>query len=303
LPALNIATQPVILGIVELDTTTAAPSLTLDGVGTTSVFGPAYVTSSNTTVTTPLVQVGGGYNAASDYDAILAKQPKNMDALRARAAALLEAKSYARAANDYDRIIAAEPRNARAYYQRGVAYEQQNERDKALADYKQALVRDKNFADARTAIARVTPTPASRKPEPRVATTTKPDTKIVEEKAKPVEPPRQAAATVAVPIPAAAPAPEPSPTPPQEKSKTVEKPAPVAAREPKTAKRESAKEIQKQAQLKREFEAEQERERLRRKLAERKTAERRQTYYAPPQRYYRAGEQPSRRATFSDAFR
>jgi hypothetical protein len=69
LPALNIAPQPVVLGVVELDTTTAAPALTLDGVGTTAVFGPAYVTSSNTTVTTPLVQVGGGYNAASDYDA------------------------------------------------------------------------------------------------------------------------------------------------------------------------------------------------------------------------------------------
>jgi hypothetical protein len=55
--------------VVELDTTTAAPALTLDGVGTTAVFGPAYVTSSNTTVTTPLVQVGGGYNAPSDYDA------------------------------------------------------------------------------------------------------------------------------------------------------------------------------------------------------------------------------------------
>ena len=69
LPALNIANQPVVLGVVELDTTTVAPALTLDGVGTTAVFGTAYVTSSNTAVVTPLVQVGSGYNAPSDYDA------------------------------------------------------------------------------------------------------------------------------------------------------------------------------------------------------------------------------------------
>ena len=69
LPALNIANQPVVLGVVELDPTTVAPALTLDGVGTTAVFGTAYVTSSNTAVVTPLVQVGSGYNAPSDYDA------------------------------------------------------------------------------------------------------------------------------------------------------------------------------------------------------------------------------------------
>jgi hypothetical protein len=69
LPALNIAGQPVVLGVVELDTSTAAPALTLDGVGTTTVFGTAYVDTTNTAVTTPLVQVGSGYNAPSDYDA------------------------------------------------------------------------------------------------------------------------------------------------------------------------------------------------------------------------------------------
>ncbi len=68
-PALNVAGQPVVLGVVELDTSVAAPALTLDGVGTTSVFGTAYVDTSNAAVGTAFVQVGGGYNAPSDYDA------------------------------------------------------------------------------------------------------------------------------------------------------------------------------------------------------------------------------------------
>ncbi len=55
---------------------------------------------------------------------MLAKQPKNVNVLQARAAALMQAKSYAKAAENYDRLIALEPKNARAFYQRGLAYEQ-----------------------------------------------------------------------------------------------------------------------------------------------------------------------------------
>jgi hypothetical protein len=69
LPALNVAPQPVVLGVVELDTTTIQPALTLDGISTLAVFGTPYLQTSGTSVPTQSVQIGGGYNAPSDYDA------------------------------------------------------------------------------------------------------------------------------------------------------------------------------------------------------------------------------------------
>ncbi len=86
--------------------------------------------------------------AIADYDAILAREAANAAALRARVALLMDSKNYARAAEDYDRLIQLDPRNAQTYYLRGLAREQNNERDKAVADYKLALARDRNMADA-----------------------------------------------------------------------------------------------------------------------------------------------------------
>jgi hypothetical protein len=68
-PALNVAGQPVVLGVVEFATSTIPPTLTLQGVGTTSLFDRPYVDTSDLGVGTPLVQIGSGYNAASDWDA------------------------------------------------------------------------------------------------------------------------------------------------------------------------------------------------------------------------------------------
>jgi hypothetical protein len=69
LPALNAAQQPTLLGVVELDTTTLQPALTADGLGTTSVFATPFVDVSGQAVPPQAVQIAGGYNAPSDYDA------------------------------------------------------------------------------------------------------------------------------------------------------------------------------------------------------------------------------------------
>ncbi|MGH7290963.1 MAG: thrombospondin type 3 repeat-containing protein, partial [Myxococcota bacterium] len=70
LAALNVANQPVILGVVEVDGSPIQPSLTLDGVATSAVFGSsAYTDTSGALVPTPSVQLGGGYNAPADFDA------------------------------------------------------------------------------------------------------------------------------------------------------------------------------------------------------------------------------------------
>jgi hypothetical protein len=69
LPALNAAQQPTLLGVVELDTTTIQPALTADGLGTTAVFPTPFVDVSGLAVPPQAVQIAGGYNAPSDYDA------------------------------------------------------------------------------------------------------------------------------------------------------------------------------------------------------------------------------------------
>jgi len=58
----------VLLGGVEVDATTIQPSLTLDGVGTLAAFPTSFVNTAGVNVATPVVQIGGGYNAPSDYD-------------------------------------------------------------------------------------------------------------------------------------------------------------------------------------------------------------------------------------------
>ena len=78
----------------------------------------------------------------ADYDAALARDPDNSDALRARAAALIRTNSFAKAIADLDRFIQLEPKNAQAYYQRGFAYEQQGQHAKAIDDYNKAIARD-----------------------------------------------------------------------------------------------------------------------------------------------------------------
>ena len=95
---------------------------------------------------------------------MLKRDPKNSAILRARAMVLIETKSYARAVDDLDRAIQLDPKNAQAYYQRGLAREQDDQRAKAIADYKMALVHDRNMNEARKALARATA--YARNPKP-----------------------------------------------------------------------------------------------------------------------------------------
>jgi hypothetical protein len=75
LAALNVLGQPVVLGVVELDTNpVVAPALTLEGVSTVAAalfpLSPEpYVRTDNVAVGTPGVTIVSGYNAPSDYDA------------------------------------------------------------------------------------------------------------------------------------------------------------------------------------------------------------------------------------------
>jgi hypothetical protein len=69
LAALNVAGAPVALGVVELDTSSAQPALTLSGVGTTSVFPLAYTQTTGATVPLPAISLAGGYNVPADFDA------------------------------------------------------------------------------------------------------------------------------------------------------------------------------------------------------------------------------------------
>jgi tetratricopeptide (TPR) repeat protein len=274
--------------------------------------------------------------AVADYDAVLAKQPKNANVLQARAAALMQAKSYAKAAENYDRLIALEPKNARAVYQRGLAYEQAGERDKAMNDYRLALSRDRRMGDAKKALDRLAavereerieaarqrklarkapaaaaaphqeaavPQPQARpelKPEPKTApkVEAKPLAKL---EAKPEAKP--AAPVVEAKKPVAVEASREDPTgsidrkePPARQ--TVVHARPVHVPPPQTAKSRAREE--------RIAAREREQRRLRiefekaQRVAEMRGVERRRAPQRPVVRYYRAG---SRDTTFSDVWR
>ena len=52
------------------------------------------------------------------------------------------------AIGDYGRIIRLDPHDAQGHYRRGLAYEQDGQLDKAIADYKTALLGKHKFAEA-----------------------------------------------------------------------------------------------------------------------------------------------------------
>ncbi|MGH7292273.1 MAG: thrombospondin type 3 repeat-containing protein, partial [Myxococcota bacterium] len=69
LAALNVAGTPVALGVVEIDTSTAQPALSLAGVGTTSVFPSVYTGTTGALVPLTSIALAGGYNVPADFDA------------------------------------------------------------------------------------------------------------------------------------------------------------------------------------------------------------------------------------------
>ncbi len=92
--------------------------------------------------------------ALTDLNEGLTREPNNVAGLRARAQALMETKAYAKAVDDLDSVIRLNPRDTQGYYLRGLAHEQDGDLNRAIADYKTALERDRNFGDAKRALAR-----------------------------------------------------------------------------------------------------------------------------------------------------
>jgi hypothetical protein len=179
-----------------------------------------------------------------------------------------------------------------------------------MADYKLALARDRNFADAYQAVARLVEQDRKAK-----ALAIEQERKA---KALLMEQDRKGKARAAEKPAKAEPAREANaPAPGDEPATTAALPEPAKtlprhhARDRKTVSREQ-QESGHQAQLKREFEAAGQRPRNDKRNADRRRSDIRRIYAEPPRRtyvappavrYYRAGESPGRGARFTDAFR
>lgn len=68
---------------------------------------------------------------------------------------LLQQDSVEKAWRQFDLVTKIEPNSADAYYNRGLCSEMMNKKTEAIADYKQALVFDKNYPEAKTALKRL----------------------------------------------------------------------------------------------------------------------------------------------------
>lgn len=68
---------------------------------------------------------------------------------------LMHQDSLEKAAKQFDFVTKIEPQNPYAYYNRGLCYEMMKNKAKALADYKQALAFDPEYAEAKEGIKRL----------------------------------------------------------------------------------------------------------------------------------------------------
>jgi tetratricopeptide (TPR) repeat protein len=152
--------------------------------------------------------------ALEDYQKAIAMGAERPQLYRDRGELYLRRGDYMHALADFDRAIALGDGNARVAYQRGLAHERLGERDKAIQDYKLALARNKQLADARAALERLTAEDA-RKHAPEQREAAKPAS-IAVSAGTPLPPPRAPVTNVAVaepvniglkePAPASAPA-------------------------------------------------------------------------------------------------
>lgn len=90
--------------------------------------------------------------ALEEYDAALALDPDNAEALDNRGVVYDLQGRYARAIADFDRAITLSPGDSAAYYNRGNAYANMGRTDKAVADFRRALKIDPSMGLAREAL-------------------------------------------------------------------------------------------------------------------------------------------------------
>ena len=89
-----------------------------------------------------LIRSGDKAGALRDLDALLALDPANTPALAQRARILMQRKEYERAIGDFDAAISGGMRTARTYAMRGLALHRKGDRDRAMEDFEVALKLD-----------------------------------------------------------------------------------------------------------------------------------------------------------------
>src|SRR5437763_1585405 len=88
-----------------------------------------------------------GNLADAEYDAALALNASNPQALINRANALFKVGRYAESVATYDRVLALAPAAMQAWNSRGLPLQALGRHDEALASYRKAIAIDRNFAD------------------------------------------------------------------------------------------------------------------------------------------------------------
>ena len=90
--------------------------------------------------------------ALAEYDAALALDPNNAEALDNRGVIWNAQGKYDRALADYNRALKLSPSDASAYYNRGNTYANMGLTEKAIADFRLALHLDSSLQMAREAL-------------------------------------------------------------------------------------------------------------------------------------------------------
>jgi tetratricopeptide (TPR) repeat protein len=121
--------------------------------------------------------------ALADFDSAIKLEPTNNEFLKSRAMARASVKNKGSTENIaalYE-LISLEPGNARNYYRRGLAYMREQDADKARADFKMALAKDRRMKEAARALDRLakesrhwTKKPVEAKATPTPETVTEP---------------------------------------------------------------------------------------------------------------------------------